>query len=148
MIRLSAEWSQVEAPEGVEVAVALTSWRPSGAVVDYRPNVNLVAGPVTDDVPDVLALGTEAVAAATVTAEEVHVISYGRWESPGGPPGRRLTFAYRHGEAGIYVSQWMFALDGVLSTVTGSCGADLASTLDPYFRYFAATVELPVLEGI
>lgn len=138
----SAEWSQVEAPPGV-LAIAVTSWQ-DVRVADVRPNVTLVCEPAPPDVEDVRTMGTLAVARAMCSFHDAHVIAYDVWAPEDGPGGRSLAFTYRDGEIGVFVGQWLFHHRGILTTVTGTCGIDMLSTLDPYFRFFAATVRLPL----
>jgi hypothetical protein len=136
-------WEQVPAPLGATVAVALTKWRPAPGIADCRPNLVLTTQRADAD-PDLLRLGTEAIAQALVGADDAHVLAYDIWAAVDDrPEGRHLCFAYRQGDLGIYVSQFVFVVDGALVAVTGTCGVDVADVLNPVFDAAGASVRLP-----
>jgi hypothetical protein len=135
-------WEQVPAPLGAAIAVALTGWHPAPGIADCRPNVVLTTQR-SDDTPDLLRFGTEAIAQALAIADGARVLAYDVWATAGDrPEGRHLCFAYQQGDLGIYVSQFVFVADGVLTAVTGTCGVDVADVLTPVFDATGAGVRL------
>ena len=136
-------WEQVPAPLGATIAVALARWSPAPGIADCRPNLILTTQRAEAD-SDLLRLGTEAIEQALVGADDAHVLAYDVWAAVDDRPvGRHLCFAYRQGDLGIYVSQFVFVVDGALVAVTGTCGVDVADVLTPVFDAAGASVRLP-----
>jgi hypothetical protein len=111
-------WEQVEAP-GATLAVA----GPVGIAVaegtGFRPSLTAIVVEASPDA-DIRLLGTEAVAAARVVADDVHVLAYDVWPLPDGSRGRRLEFTFQHGEVPLCVRQWIALRDGRVVTLTGT----------------------------
>lgn len=123
---LPAGWERVDVP-GLPLAIA---GPPTPATADgtpFRPSVNVLVAPVADGA-DVRALGTEALAAATLD-EGAHVVGYDMWPMPDGTSGRRLDVATSHGSVPVMVRQWVILSGDDVVTVTGTLPvADLLRT--------------------
>lgn len=139
-LRVPLGWDEVSAPVGV--AVAPRAWVAAPGHVPYRPNVTLVVGPA--EASDPREVGTQALAQVLAGADEAHLLGYDLVRAADRPEGRCLHYAYRHGEYGIAVSQWLFVANGLVTAVTGSCGVDAAVQVGPWFAFVAGTVRLPV----
>jgi hypothetical protein len=137
-------WSRIDV-DGFQLTVAAEDARQASAEGDtFRPNINVLVAAV-DPAADVAVLGTAAVSAAMVTAEDVHVLAYEVWLLGDGTEGRRLMFAYRQGGSAVAVSQWVFASGGLSCTVTASCPVSALTAVGPALDYAVAGLELPAV---
>ena len=138
-------WERVEVP-GIPLAVA---GPPTQALADgtpFRPNVTVLVVPAAEDA-DVRTLGTEAIAAATVQ-EDAHVLAYDLWLRPGGV-GRRLEVAASAlvpaatedvRSVPVDVTQWVALEDGMVTTVTATCGVAQLLDQGPVIEALVATL--------
>ncbi|WP_456787807.1 hypothetical protein [Cellulomonas sp. P5_C5] len=112
------DWEQVDLP-GTQLAIAGPPFVLDADGTTFRPSMNVL---VADAAPeaDIRMLGTEAVAAAHVVAEGVHVLAYDMWASPDEKRGRRLQFTYQQGDVPLYVVQWIVLRDAVVTTLTAT----------------------------
>jgi hypothetical protein len=135
-------WSRIDA-DGMQLAIAAGDARQSSTEGDtFTPNINVLVAPVAADA-DASLLGTTAVSAAMVTAEDVHVLAYDIWPTSAGVEGRRIMFAYRHGSSTVAVSQWVFVSGGQSCTVTASCPVSALVPVTPALDYAIAGLQLP-----
>lgn len=134
-------WEQLEY-DGLTLAIAAPSLGEDDA---YRPNVNVLAAQIGSEI-DLRTLGTEAVVAAKLTADDPHVLGYDLYFGPGGAEGRRLTFAYRNEANAIAVTQWLLLHQGLYLVITASCLVSDLTTVQPVFEDSVGALRLPGAE--
>lgn len=133
-------WEQLEY-DGLSLAIAA----PSGQDGWYRPNVNVLIAEIGSEI-DIRNLGTDAIVAAKLTADDPHVMAYDLFSGPEGTEGRRLTFAYRSDANAIAVTQWLLLHQGLYMVITASCLVSNLTTVQPIFEASVAALRLPGAE--
>ena len=141
-VTLPPGWERLTDPDlAVVVAAPARQAAVDGAM--FRSSLNAVVAPVVAGT-DIRSLGTEAIAAAHVVADEVHVLAYDVWAPYGADRGRRLEFTYRAGPFDLGVIQWIALGDGVVTTLTATYSIDRAS----HRPLFEALVDSAALPGL
>lgn len=134
-------WEQLEY-DGLSLAIAAPSL---GENDPYRPNVNVLVAEIGSEI-DLRELGTDAIVAAKLTADDAHVMSYDLFLGPGDVEGRRLGFAYRNDANAIAVTQWLLLHNGLYTVITASCLVTDLSTVQPLFEESIGSLRLPGAE--
>jgi hypothetical protein len=73
--------------------------------------VNVLVAEIGSEI-DLRVLGTDAIVAATLTADDAHVMSYDIYVGPGDVEGRRVEFAYRNDADSIASPSGCFSTGG------------------------------------
>lgn len=137
---LPTGWEQVEY-DGLALAIAA----PAGEDGWYRPNINVLIAEIGSEI-DIRNLGTDAIVAAKLTADDPHVMAYDLYLGPEGIEGRRLTFAYRTEANAIAVTQWLLLHRGLYVVITASCSVSSLTSVKPWFEYSVGALRLPGAE--
>jgi hypothetical protein len=137
---LPSGWEQLEY-DGLSLAIG----PPVHEGYPYRPNVNVLIAEIGAEV-DIRNLGTDAIVAAKMTADDPHVLGYDLYLGPRDIEGRRLTFAYRIEAEAIAVTQWLLLYQGLYLVITASCLVSDLTTVQPAFEYSVGALQLPGAE--
>lgn len=139
-LNLPPGWERVDLP-GTQLAIAGPASQAAADGTEFRPNVTVIVAPADPDA-DVAVLGTQALAGATVVAEDVQVVAYDLALRADGDPGRRLEFAYQAGSVPLAVTQWVYVHAGTVSTVTATCAVALLAWSQPFVDHAVAGLRL------
>jgi hypothetical protein len=133
-------WEQLEY-DGLSLAIG----PPVPEGYPYRPNVTVLIAEIGSEI-DIRNLGTDAIVAAKMTADDPHVMAYDLYLGPLETEGRRLTFAYRNDANVIAVTQWLLLHQGLYLVITASCLVSDQTMVQPAFEYSVDLLRLPGAE--
>jgi hypothetical protein len=139
-IGVPSGWEQLQY-DGLSLAIG----PPVPEGYPYRPNVNVLIAEIGSEI-DIRNLGTDAIVAAKMTADDPHVLAYDLFLGPLETEGRRLTFAYRDDANAIAVTQWLLLHRGLYLVITASCLVSDQSMVQPAFEHSVDLLRLPGAE--
>lgn len=108
----------------------------------FRPNVSVVVERPHPALRDIAAFTTRMVDNMVLGLTDLHVIDLEVVEVAG-HEGRRILAGHRSGQYALALEQWWTIVDGIGTTISGSCAVEDYLRASPVFELVAAGLVLP-----